>query len=222
METRTALIAGATGLVGSSLLERLLADPLYRAVRALVRRPLDIGHEKLESAVVDFDALDIEAERLAADDVFCCLGTTIKKAGSQEAFRRVDHDYVEALARLAHGQGAERFLLVSSIGADAGSGNFYLSVKGAAEDAVAGLPYGELHVFRPGLLAGQRQESRPGERLAQAVLPWLKPVLAGPMRVYRAVPATTVAAAMLGAAKSGRRGRLVYMYDGIVQLAGAA
>ncbi len=217
--TRTALIAGATGLAGSSLLERLLADPLYAAVRALVRRPLGVTHDKLESAVVDFDALDDDPERLAADDVYCCLGTTIKKAGSQEAFRRVDHHYVEALARLAHGQGAERFLMVSSIGADARSGSFYMSVKGAAEDSVAALDYGEIHVFRPGLLAGNRQESRPGERLALAVVPWLKPLLAGPMKVYRAIPAATVAAAMLGAAKSGNRGRHVYTYGGIVRLA---
>ncbi len=137
MDQRKALLAGATGLIGGHVLDLLLADPAYGEVIALVRRPLDVEHDKLTGLVVDFDRLDEMPDPPAADDVFCCLGSTMKKAGSKAAFRKVDHDYVVATARLGLAGGARRFLLVSAVGAGASSRNFYSRVKGEAEDSVA-------------------------------------------------------------------------------------
>ena len=132
---RTALIAGATGLIGGACLERLLADSKYRRVIAIVRRPLTVVHPKLESHVTDFDQLET-LEPAAIDDVFCALGSTIKKAGSEEAFRKIDLGYPKALCTYAKRCGAVRVALVSSVGADASSSNFYLRVKGETEAAI--------------------------------------------------------------------------------------
>lgn len=216
---RSALIAGATGLVGGFLLRRLVEDPRYCAVHALVRRSLNFEHPKLREHRVDFDHLENHPEAFAVDDVFCALGTTIKKAGSEEAFRRVDLLYVESMARLARQAGAERFMLISSIGADASASNFYLSVKGAAEDAVAACGYPELHIMRPSLLLGNRGESRPGERLAIFASKLAAPLLVGPVRPYRPVRAKTVAGALLGAAHTHRAGLHVYTYADLTELA---
>jgi len=221
---RSALVAGATGLVGGFLLDLLLEDELYDRVRVLARRPMGREHPKLETVVADFDRLGDDPKVRAddgfrVDDVFCSLGTTIKKAGSEAAFRKVDHDHVASIARLAREAGARRFVLVSSIGADAGSGNFYLSVKGAAEEAVSACGYPELHVFRPSLLTGPRRERRPGERAATVVMPFLAPLLLGGLRRYRPVEARTLALAMVEAARRGSEGRTVYTFDDIVRLA---
>ncbi len=234
MDDRKALLAGATGLIGGHLLNLLLASRPYGEIIALVRRPLDIEHDvtpeggernKATARVVDFDHLEEVSDLPPIDDVFCCLGSTMKKAGSKAAFRKVDHDYVVATARLGLAAGARRFLLVSSIGADATSKNFYSRVKGEAEDSVTGLGYSALHVFQPSILMGERDEERPGERLgiaAAGVLNWL---MAGPLRRYRGIRPETVAAAMIGAAchpGGGQTettteidGRKTYTYDAI-------
>jgi uncharacterized protein YbjT (DUF2867 family) len=201
---RTALIAGASGLVGSACLARLLAEPSYARVVALARRLLPVTHPKLETLVVDF-ARPEQLRAVPHDDAFCALGTTMARAGSREAFRAVDYLAVLALADLAIEGGARQFVLVSSVGADATSGNFYLRVKGEAEAAVAKRPFEAVHVLRPSLLLGDRQESRPGEAMARAVVPWLNPLLIGPARIYRALAAGTVGAAMVGAALMGAR-----------------
>ncbi|MEM1178611.1 MAG: NAD(P)H-binding protein, partial [Acidobacteriota bacterium] len=223
------LLVGATGLVGGHLLRLLVASPRYRTVYAPARRELPIQDPKLRPRRVDFNRLDdAEDEIFAVEDVFCALGTTIKKAGSQEAFRRVDQHYVVEVARRARDAGARRFTLVSSIGADAESTNFYLEVKGAAEDDVAACGYPELHILRPSLLVGDRKELRPGERAAVLGSKLFAPLLCGPVAQYRPVHARTVAAAMLGAASvtpgDGRAqgdGRFVYTYARIAALAGA-
>ena len=154
---RTALLAGATGLVGGHLLRRLLADPRYRQVIAVSRKALGIEHPKLRPVITVFDAIEAAVAGLdeTVDDAFCALGTTVKTAGSRAAFRRVDFGYVVAFARAA---GAQRLMLVSAMGASARSGIFYLRVKGETEEAVAVLSYPALHIFRPGLLLGQRAE----------------------------------------------------------------
>jgi len=216
---RSALIAGATGLTGGFLLDMLLEETLYQDVKALVRRPLDRQHPKLTVVVADYDRLAESPDAFQVDDVFCCLGTTIKAAGSQAAFRKVDLEYVVTLARLARAAGARRFLLVSSIGANAATSNFYLSVKGAAEEAVEACGYPELHVFRPGPLTGPRRENRPGERVGILFTRLLTPILAGRLRRFRPIHAQKVAAGMVGAALSGGAGRHVYTFDDIVRLA---
>lgn len=218
---RTALVAGATGLVGSALLPLLLDDPGTARLTALVRRPLGREHPKLTAARVYFDHLDASPRVLAADDVYCCLGTTLRAAGSRDAFRRVDYGYVLSLAQIARDEGASRFFLVSVIDADPRARNFYLRVKGEAEEAVARVGYAELHVFRPSFLVGARTERRAGERLAIAAFSTVAPLLGGSLRRYRPVAAAAVAGAMVGAARAGLgRGRHVHAYDEILRLAG--
>jgi len=194
---RSALLLGATGLVGGQLLELLLASPVYGRVRVIGRRRQPGKHPKLESHVVDFDHLERHAALFRVDDVFCCLGTTIARAGSQEAFRAVDHGYVVEAARLASEAGAEQFLVVSAVGADAGSRVFYNRVKGEMEAAVKRLPFRALWILRPALLLGEREEFRLGERIAAYALRPLAPLFVGRWRRYRPVHARDVAAAML-------------------------
>lgn len=220
--TRTALIAGATGLVGSRCLERLLAHPAFGRVVVLSRRPLALAHPRLEVLVVDFERPHT-MRPVPADAAFCALGTTIAKAGSQSAFRAVDFVAVLAVADLAVEGGAASFALVSSVGADPASGNFYLKTKGEAEAAVSARPFTAVHLLRPGLLLGDRAESRRMEALAQTVVPWLNPLLVGGLRKYRAIDADTVGGAMIGAAlDEGARGPRVLEYDALVSLAARA
>ncbi|MEO1366787.1 MAG: NAD(P)H-binding protein [Acidobacteriota bacterium] len=220
---RSALVVGSTGLVGGFLVRRLVDDARYGAVHAPTRRDLPFEHPELHPHAVDFDRLgDADDAIFAVDDVFCTLGTTIKKAGSREAFRRVDQHYVEAVARRARAAGARRFTMVSSVGADARSSNFYLGVKGAAEDAVDACAYPELHILRPSLLLGDRPEHRLGERAATVASKLVSPLLLGPVARYRPIHARTVAAGMVGAASGGRGGKHVYTYRGIRRVAGGS
>ena len=215
---RTALLAGASGLVGGHLLQRLLADPRYKRVVTVGRKALGIEHPKLRSLITDFDAIEAAMAGLGetVDDAFCALGTTIKTAGSRAAFQRVDFGYVVAFARAARASGARRFMLVSAIGASARSRIFYLRVKGETEEAVAALGYPALHIFRPGLLLGQRAESRPREALGMALAPFLNPLMLGPAKAYRGIPADMVAAAMIIAAGAERTGRQIHTYADMV------
>src|SRR5512147_1182810 len=188
---RTALLAGATGLVGGHLLRRLLADPRYRQVIAVSRKGLGIEHSRLRALITDFDAIEAAIAGLGetVDGAFCALGTTIKIAGSRDAFRRVDFGYVVAFARAARLAGARRFMVISAIGASARSAIFYLRVKGETEEAVAALGYPALHIFRPGLLLGQRAESRPREALGMTLMPLLNPLMLGRTKAYRGIRA---------------------------------
>lgn len=220
LQGRTALLAGATGLVGRSCLERLLAHPAYTRVVALVRRPTGMNHDKLQELRADFDALAELASLPAVDDVFIALGTTIKAAGSRPAFYKVDHDYVVAVAELGRRAGARKLALVSSIGADAASRNFYLRVKGEAERDVSGLGYECVEILRPSLLVGERSEARTGEAVGIAVMRVVSGLMVGPMRVYRSVEARDVAAAMIAALVSdGTTGVHVRTFDDIRRLA---
>lgn len=160
---KTALIAGSTGLIGSQLLQLLLNDDYYDRVKAISRKPLEITHPKLENIVLDFDRLAEHHDKLKADDVFCCLGTTIKKVKTKEKFRKVDFDYPVELAKLTKTNGAEQYLLVSALGADKNSKIFYNQVKGEVEEAIGHVGFKSYHIFRPSLLMGDRNESRSGE-----------------------------------------------------------
>ena len=207
---RIALVAGATGLVGMALLRRLTADADYREVRVLGRRAPPEAGGKVRFVESDFSNLDALARELAVDDVFCCLGTTIRKAGSQAAFERVDFHMVVDLARAAHRAGAKRFLVVSAVGASERAAAFYSRVKGRMERAVRELPFEAVHVVRPSLLLGDRDERRPGEQAAQVLAPWLSPVLRGPLAKYRAIPADEVAAALVTLARRPAKGAHVH------------
>lgn len=217
--TKTALIAGATGLVGGHCLVRLLRAPEYGRVVALTRRPLATTDPKLEQRVVEFDQLGREGfDFPQVDDVFCCLGTTIKVAGSQAAFRQVDFVYVVSLASLALGRGAQQFLLVSSLGANPKSPIFYSRVKGETEAAVSALTFEGRQIFRPSILVGERREQRPGERAGIAVMRGVSFAMLGPLRKYRPIAAATVANAMVRVAVQAPSGVNVYESDVLERL----
>lgn len=200
MAGKSALLAGATGLVGGYVLRRLLAHPSYSRVEILARRESPIRDPKLTQRIVDFARLDARVSGIAPDEVFCCLGTTIRQAGSEEAFRRVDYDYPLALARLAKAVGANKFLMVSALGANPKSAVFYNRVKGEVEQAIAAVGLPAACFFRPSILLGPRAESRLGEKIGIAVGKLIAPLLIGGLRKYRPIHADTVAAAMVYAA----------------------
>lgn len=206
------LLAGATGLVGQATLAHALASPRVVAVVAPTRRALP-AHPKLLNPVVDFDALPADADWWQVDAVACALGTTIRDAGSQAAFHRVDHDYPLAIARLAHAHGARSFALVSALGADPDSRVFYSRTKGEVEQALGAIGFDSLTLLRPGLLGGDRTQHRAGERWAQRILGALGPVVP---RRYRMVPPERVAAALLDAALDARPGRHVVLSEHLV------
>ncbi len=217
--TKTALIAGASGLTGTHCLELLLQNLLYHKVIALVRKPLPIVHEKLQQIQVDFEQLETSTGDFTADDVYCCLGTTIKKAGSQVNFRKVDYDYVVNVAKASYTKGAKRFLLVSSLGASSQSSIFYSRVKGETEAAVAAIPFEEVHIFRPSLLLGNRQEQRLGESMAMKAFKVLGFAMIGPLAVYKGIDAQDVAKAMIRVAQKGQKGKHIYLSDEIQRIA---
>ncbi|HWC74796.1 MAG TPA: NAD-dependent epimerase/dehydratase family protein [Gemmatimonadales bacterium] len=214
--SRTALIAGATGLVGNCVLELLLADVTWDHVVTVGRRTAPQRHQKLEQRILDLAALDAVGDLPHADDVFCCLGTTIKQAGSQAAFRRVDYEFVLALARAGLRIGATQFLLVSATGADPGSRVFYSRVKGEMEAEVRKLPYRAVQIFRPGLLLGKRTEFRLGERLAMIAAPLVQLLLVSRLRRFRSIEASAVARAMVRIAREAPRGPNVFEYDAMM------
>ena len=195
-DTVKLLLVGATGLVGSHVLEGALADARVRAVVAPTRRTLH-GHPKLSAPLVDFDRLPEQAGWWRADAVICTLGTTMRRAGSRDAFHRVDHDYPLAVARLAHAHATPTYVLNSAIGADAGSRFFYNRVKGELERALAAEGFDSLSFVRPGLIGGEREEVRRGERMAALALGWTGSLLP---RRWRINPAPRIAAALLAAA----------------------
>jgi len=201
--SRTAVLAGPTGLVGSRLLDVLLREPRYGRVVALSRRPL-APDPKLEVIDADYDRLDHVLRGVARVerpfDVFCCLGTTIGRAGSKEAFRRVDHDYALALGRWARSAGAHRMIVISAAGADAASRVFYSRVKGETERDLTALGLASLVIVRPSLLSGRRDEFRLGERLALIAT---RPLRALIPAAVRPIAAADVARAMVDAALAG-------------------
>jgi uncharacterized protein YbjT (DUF2867 family) len=204
--------------VGGQVLRQLLEDPDYDRVTALTRRPMALTHKKLVQRVVDFDRLAEVGDFPRVRDVFCCLGTTIRQAGSQGAFRKVDLTYVAELGRMAVRHRAVQFLLVTALGADPGSRVFYNRVKGEAEEAVRRLQFDGIQIFRPSLLLGARAQSRPAERIAMVLSPLVSWAFVGPLARYRPVEAATVARVMVRIARDAPRGTHVYESDAIRRL----
>jgi uncharacterized protein YbjT (DUF2867 family) len=217
----TAMVAGGSGLVGGHLLRQLVVQPDFGRVLAITRRPLSFDHPRLANRIVRFETLEQSLTGMRADIAFCCLGTTMRAAGSREAFRRIDHDCVLAYARAARAAGVARFVAVSSIGADSSSKNFYLRVKGETEAALAALNFPALDIVQPGLLLGWRDNDlRPLDLFAGALLAIVNPLLLGPVERFRAIPASVVAAGMIGATRTGRKGIYRYTHRDIRRLAG--
>ena len=218
-EGSVALLAGASGLTGRLTLEALLAAPDVSRVIAVTRRPLGSEHPRLANRIVQFERLESQLKGTLCDVALCCLGTTLRKAGSQQRFRAVDVDCVLAFARTARSANARRFVVMSSVGADSRSRNFYLRTKGEMEEELEGVGFESLDILQPSMLLAWRAEMRPLELLASVFMPLAAPLLRGRYAPYRAISARTVAAAMLGAMRSGRRGVQRYTYEGLQALA---
>lgn len=201
--SKTALVLGATGLVGKTLVEQLCRDHRYRTVTCLLRKPLtndffQQSSAKVQPIVIDFEKLQDYQGYFGCDHIFVCLGTTIKKAGNKSAFRKVDFEYVHIAAQLARAQRALSFVWISSVGANAKSTNFYLRVKGELETAILGMSgLNNAAAVRPSLLLGEREEMRPAEKLAAILSPLVSPLLMGSLSKYKAVKAYDVAAQMI-------------------------
>jgi uncharacterized protein YbjT (DUF2867 family) len=213
---KKALLIGATGLTGTECLKLLLNDDFYSGVEIWVRRPTGISHPKLIENVIDFDKIH-QIENLKADHVFCCLGTTIGKAGSQENFYKIDHDYVLACAKVAERSQAGKFLYISSIGANIASGNFYLRTKGQVEESLSQLIIPSVVIFRPSMLLGNRKEFRLGERIGKAIMTVFQFLMIGSLRKYRGIQASQVANAMIVEAKSTENGGFRIIESDMIQ-----
>jgi len=204
---KTALIAGATGLIGGQLLTLLLENPAYSRVVALTRTDLPIVHPKLTQIKIDFARLGENSTALKADDVFCCLGTTMAKAGSKENFYQVDFYYPFLLAKTTQSVGAKKFMLISALGANKASNVYYNQVKGEIEEAISSVPFEAIHIFRPSLLLGPRTEKRSAEDAAKVfykVFGFLIP------KKYKAIASIKVARAMQHFASEDKKGIFIH------------
>lgn len=218
---KTALIAGATGLVGTELLRLLVEGAEYERVIAITRRPLAARHDKLIERTVDFDQLKQYQDAFAVDDVYCCLGTTIKKAKSKSAMYKIDVEYPLEIARLSSEQGAKQFVLVSSLGADPNAFAWYSRMKGELERKVCEIPFRTHAIVRPSLLLGDRTEYRAGERAAAWIARNAPFLFFGPLQAYRAIEAQDVALAMYRIARSERPGVGIYPSQELASIAQA-
>lgn len=218
------LLLGATGLTGGLVLQELLAADQVSQVVVPTRRTLTVEHEKLQQAAVDFAQLEKQAELFKVDAIICCLGTTIKKAGSRKRFREVDYGYAIKAAELGRQQGAEAFILMSAIGASSSSPVFYNRTKGELEDGLKGLGYPYLSIYQPGLLLGERSEQRTAEALGIKAIPVINGLLQGPLKKYRGIEAATIARAMvheitdLAESSKPMQGEFYRRYDDMVAL----
>lgn len=204
---KTALVAGSTGLIGSQLLDLLLKDDYYSKVIAISRKKLEINNPKLVNVVCELDQLSKLSTELIADDVFCCLGTTMKVAKSKEKFRAVDFDAPLTLAKIVKENGANKFLLISALGANKSSSIFYNQVKGEVEEAIRQIGLDTFHIVRPSLLIGPRKEQRSGEEAAilfYKIFGWLIP------QKYKGIESIKVAKAMLSLAKENQSGVFIH------------
>ncbi|GAB6928585.1 oxidoreductase [Paenibacillus sp. JCM 10914] len=218
-----ALVVGATGLVGNLVVEELLKRDELDEVRILVRRQPEVTHPRLKAIIVDWDRLESYREAFfGVHMVYNCLGTTIKKAGSQQAFRKVDVEYVLKAAELAKQAGVQQFVAVSSVGANPKVRNFYLRTKGEMEERLAGMRFKGVHLFRPSLLLGDRPDRRFGEWAASVLMTSLDFAFRSPkLAPYRAIPARNVARAMVHIGMTNLPGHHVYTNE-IIQVLGEA
>lgn len=215
---KTAILLGASGLVGSFLLDILLNSEEYSSVVIFVRKEISRKHPKLVEHVIDFDQLDKYANLVQGDDLFCCLGTTIKQAKTREAFKKVDYYYPLRFAEMAKQNGVQQYLMVTSIGTNAGSSVFYLKTKGECEEAIKKVNLSSTSVFRPASLLGPRKEVRAQEKIGETVLKLVSFLLVGKLKKYKPVQAEKVAQAMYTIAQSPKEGFSIYESNQIQSL----
>ena len=217
---RVAIVIGATGLIGGQVINALLNDDSYQTVRILVRHTTNMLHPKLEEHLVNFDALSAYDDLIKGDDVFCCLGTTLRKAKSTKNFKLVDYEYPLQVAKMAAENGVKNYLIVTAVGADPNSLVFYSRVKGEVEESLKTYHFHGIHIFRPSLLLGDRKEARIGENLGKLFVKAIDPLMMGPLEKYRGIEAKDVATAMVDAAKNDPQGTFIYESDVIHKMVG--
>lgn len=215
---KTALIIGATGLIGSQLVDLLLESPLYEKVILFAKRPSGKSHVKLQEYVVDFDQPETYEHLVKGDDFFCAIGTTIKKAGSQSAFRKVDFDYPIVFSKIAKKNDVAQFLVVSSLGADKDSNNFYLKTKGEMEFDLTQANFKATKIVRPSLLLGPRSEFRLGERVGAVFMKVFSFLFIGKFKKYRPIESAIVARALFNLAQSNGKGSTIYESDQLLNI----
>lgn len=216
---KTALLIGSTGLIGSQLLQLLLESDHYSTVITFVKRDFGIHHPKLKQHIIDFDNPESSRDFVQGDDFFCTIGTTINKAKSKEAFRKVDFEYPKQFAKIAIENNIKQFLLVSSLGADYNSSNFYLKTKGEIENFLKASTIKNVSVLRPSLLLGNRSEFRLGEKVGTFFMKAFSFLLVGSLKKYKPIESKTVAKALFEIAQQNNSGFMVYESDSIQEIA---
>lgn len=215
---KTALLVGATGLVGGFVLSQLLKEEQYNKIIVLTRKPLSLQHSKIKEVLVNFDNLQQYTAEIKADVVFCCLGTTIKTAGSKVAFKKVDYEYPLQIAEIAKQNGTTSFLIITAMGAATNSFIFYNKVKGEIEQALQRLNFDTLHIIQPSLIIGDRNEHRLGESIAQKLSPIYNSILQGPLKKYKAIEASQIAKAMIHFSKENTKGVQYHTNDKLLNI----
>ncbi|PWT73512.1 MAG: semialdehyde dehydrogenase [Bacteroidetes bacterium] len=215
-----AIVLGATGMVGSELVRQLISEEQFHYIDILSRRPLEIQNPKLSVKLVKFD--DMNSYRSAidkADTIFCCIGTTMKNVrGNKVLYRKIDYDIAMDAAKFGLEKGVGQYVLVSAVGANPMSGNFYLRLKGEVEDAIHGLPFESTYIMRPSMLFGKREEFRWGEVISKPIIQVASAVLSGSLRKYKPIDAKDVARAMIGAAQERLAGFHICEYGEMMRL----
>lgn len=205
-----AIVFGSSGLVGKNLVRCLEADPDCESIELYCRKPSgSLESSKVKERIIDFENLAAELSEMTGEQVFCCLGTTQKKAGSKENFEKVDFEYVRKIARLSHMRGIKGFHLISSVGASEDSPSFYLRTKARAENALLEIPFFKLRIYRPSLLIGNREERRPLESWAGLLAKKVEAILVGPLQFLKPTDAAQLAQVMLAEAKSDEWNRKI-------------
>ena len=222
MNEHIALVIGASGLIGSFVVEELLKDASFKSVRVLVRKNLKINHPKLQQTIVNFNDINDYAEKFRFGDViFCCIGTTQKKVkGDKVAYEKIDFDIPINAARMGIVNKFKKFLIVSSVGANENASNFYLKLKGKTENALHQFSYESISIFRPSILLGNRKEIRPAEKIMQGITKTISNLFSGSLRKYRAIYASDVAKAMVKESKLDIPGVHIFEYKEMMELAG--
>lgn len=221
MNELTAVIIGATGLTGNLVVEELLKDTDFKSVRVLVRKPVINIHPKIEQQIVDFNDFDDYDKKFGGGDViFCCVGTTQKKVnGDKILYEKIDHDIPVNAAKIGVAHHFKKFLIVSAVGANENSSNFYLKLKGKTENSLKKFPFESLSIFQPSLLNGNRKENRTGEKIAQVLMDILSFLFLGPLQKYKAIGADNLARAMVYESKQKKAGTHYYQYPGMMDMA---
>ena len=217
---KTALIIGSTGLIGSQLVNLLLESSRYERVIAFVKRDSQINHPKFVQHIINFDDSTTYQDLVKGDDFFCTIGTTIKTAGSKEAFRKVDFEYPTQFAEIALKNKVKQFLLISSLGATESTENFYLKTKGEAENFLKKMNFESVAVLRPSLLLGERKEFRLGEKIGGFFTKIFGFLFVGNLKKYKPIESKTVASALFEIAQKNNKGFSIYESDAIHKMVG--